>query len=93
MSDISPLGNSHAAHNRINADRPNASNPAATRADANGSDTVEVSTNARLLSLLDQVPDVRRDLVDRVKIEIESGVYDEDRKLDAALDQLIAEEL
>ncbi len=93
MSDISPLRNSHAALNRISADRPNSTNPAAARADTNGSDTFEVSTNARLLSLLDQIPDVRQDLVDRVKIEIESGVYDEDRKLDSALDQLLDEEL
>lgn len=92
MSDINPIGNSHAAHNRISADRPASPNGKANASHNRAPDTLEVSTNARLLSLLDQLPDVRQDLVDRVKGEIDSGVYDEDRKLDTALDAMIAEE-
>ena len=93
MSDISPIGNPNPAHNRISADVPAAGDPNPAVGVTRAPDTIEVSTHARLLSLLDQLPDVRQDLVDRVGSEIESGVYDEDHKLDAALDALIEQEL
>jgi anti-sigma28 factor (negative regulator of flagellin synthesis) len=52
-------------------------------------DQVQISTVAHLKSLLAQLPDVRQDLVDRVRAEIASGAYDRDDKaLDIALDRL-----
>ena len=49
---------------------------------------VELSEHARLLSKLAELPDVRQDLVDRVKAEIEAGTYDTADKIDALLDEL-----
>jgi anti-sigma28 factor (negative regulator of flagellin synthesis) len=52
-------------------------------------DTVDLSERARLLDGLRQGVDVRHDLVERVKGEIEAGTYLTDERLDRALDALI----
>ena len=54
-------------------------------------DTVEISPQARLASLLASVPPMRMDLVNRVKAEIQSGTYDTPEKLDKAFDKLMDE--
>lgn len=59
---------------------------------ARGSDQAEFSVAARLLSRLDELPDVRGDLVARVKAEIEAGTYETDDKLELAINEL-AEDL
>ncbi len=53
------------------------------------SDRVEVSAAARLLSRLGDLPEVREDLVARVRGEIEDGSYDTDDKIDAAINSLL----
>jgi len=57
-----------------------------------GEDRVEVSSLARLLQQLRDVPDVREDLVERVRAQVEAGTYLTPDKLDAALDEMIADE-
>ena len=52
-------------------------------------DEVQISPEARLKSLLAQVPEVRQDLIDRVKAEIEAGTYETDEKLNVALSRLL----
>ena len=52
-------------------------------------DQVQISLEARLKSLLAKVPDVRQDLIDRVRAEIAAGTYETDEKLDIALDRLL----
>lgn len=54
-------------------------------------DTVEISAEAQIRSRLTEVPEVRSDLVARVRAEIEAGTYDTPEKLDAALDALLGE--
>ncbi len=54
-----------------------------------GSDRVEVSDMARLLSKLNEMPEVRRELVDRVRDEIDRGKYMTDEKLELAIDGLV----
>lgn len=54
-----------------------------------GSDRVEVSDMARLLAKLNDMPEVRRELVDRVRDEIDRGKYMTDEKLELAIDGLM----
>ncbi len=54
-----------------------------------GTDRVELSQAAQLLSRLQELPDIRFDLVARVKGEIAAGTYETPDKFDAALDGLI----
>ena len=87
MSDISPV------------QRPAAptldpqSRPAKTQAQADttsrGDDQVELSTTAQLLSKIADLPDVRQDLVDRVRASLEDGTYETESRTDAAVDGLL----
>ncbi len=54
-------------------------------------DTVEISQQARIAAKLASIPDVRGDLVSRVKGEIKAGTYDTPDKMDEALKNLLAE--
>jgi hypothetical protein len=87
MSDIAPIG------------RPLATSPSsshrlapsvATEAAPNrGVDSVDLSRAAQFLSKLSELPDVRQDVVDRVKGEIAKGGYDNDTRIDGAINGLI----
>ena len=89
MNDLGPIGRPSAGafgHNgRISTNHRNAATPAAPRA----GDEVELSSTARLLSKLHELPDVRQDVVDRVKQEIANGTYETPEKLEAAIGGLI----
>ena len=54
-----------------------------------GVDRVEVSDTARYLAKLRDLPAVRQDLVDRVRGEIEAGVYESPEKIEQAIDELV----
>lgn len=51
-------------------------------------DRVEFSDMARYLNMLNELPEVRADLVQRVRDEIESGTYDTPERFEAAIEQL-----
>lgn len=70
------------------ADRPAPARPN-DRASSRPSDRVELSDRARFLAKLHQVPPVRQGLIDEVRAQIESGMYDTPEKFGAALDGLI----
>ncbi|MCA9300712.1 MAG: flagellar biosynthesis anti-sigma factor FlgM [Phycisphaerales bacterium] len=59
--------------------------PAPTR----GSDQVEVSDVAYFLSRLRDMPDIRTDLVERIREEIANGTYETQERLDGAIDGLL----
>ncbi|MEM9253412.1 MAG: flagellar biosynthesis anti-sigma factor FlgM [Planctomycetota bacterium] len=87
MADIAPLGRSFApapaGPSRVNG-------TSTTTIDAaRPADQAELSDHARLLSKLADLPDVRQDVVDRVKTEIELGGYDTPERLDSAVDALL----
>jgi anti-sigma28 factor (negative regulator of flagellin synthesis) len=52
-------------------------------------DVVEISTAARLSSKVADVPEVRTDLIERVKAEIAAGTYETPERLDATADRLL----
>ncbi len=90
MSDIPPIGpTSLPALERSSRSAGSASPSTATPREA---DHAELSDNARLLSALSELPDVRQDLIDSVRAQIEAGTYDTPDKVDALLDNL-AEDL
>ena len=54
-------------------------------------DVIEISVAARLAARLRELPDVREDLVARIKAEIRKGTYETDEKFEAAIDKLMEE--
>jgi len=88
MSDIAPIGRTNAAS--LSATSRLATQPASTPTTTRGDDKVELSGAAQLLGKLRDLPEIRQDLVDRVKAELAKGddAYVTDDKLDAALDNL-----
>jgi len=64
--------------------------PSAPPAQASGvSDVVEISTAAALAAKVHEIPDVRADLVARVKQEIKAGTYETPEKIEAAVERLL----
>lgn len=55
------------------------------------SDSVEISTAAKLAIRLREIPDVRTDMVVRVKAEILAGTYETQERLEIAVDRLFEE--
>ena len=54
-----------------------------------GGDRVELSDQARLLSKLKQLPEIREGLVHSVKAQIEAGSYDTPERFDTAINAMI----
>lgn len=52
-------------------------------------DVVEISSAAKLAAQIQNMPDVRADLVARVKSEIENNVYETEERLDIAIDRMM----
>ncbi len=52
-------------------------------------DVVEISTAARLAAMVQDIPEVRADLVARIKAEIASGTYETDERMEVAMDRLL----
>lgn len=50
---------------------------------------VEISTAAALAAKVHEIPDVRADLVARVKQEIKAGTYETPEKIDIAVEKLL----
>jgi anti-sigma28 factor (negative regulator of flagellin synthesis) len=93
MNEIGTIGNSHPALARIAARRAGATQPTQQAAgSAAASDSAQFSPEARLLSTLPNIPDVREDLIAQAKANIEAGVYDSDQVIDATIEKL-AEDL
>jgi negative regulator of flagellin synthesis FlgM len=53
------------------------------------SDVVEISTAAALAAKVQEIPDVRADLVSRVKQEIKAGTYETPEKIEIAVERLL----
>ena len=87
MNEIPPVGHSNPALARIAARR--AAEASDTADSTRPADSVELSQTAQLLAKLAELPDVREDLVQRVRAEIAAGTYETDEKIDAALEALI----
>lgn len=87
MSEVAPIGRPEVAS--LNQTGRPARSLAVTSTPARDRDQVELSLTAQLLSRLSELPDVRQDLVDRVKAQIAAGQYETPQKLDAAIEALL----
>ncbi len=58
---------------------------------AGGGDQVEVSDMSRYLARLRQVPEIREELVQEIRGQIESGAYDTPEKIESAIDAMLQE--
>ena len=63
--------------------------PPATSAPGRGGDKVELSGMQQMLQSLKAGGDVRAEKVAEVKAAIEAGTYENDQKLDAAIDRML----
>lgn len=52
-------------------------------------DVVELSTAAKLAAKINEVPEVRWDLVQKVKSEIEAGTYETPERLEIAVNRIM----
>ena len=55
------------------------------------SDVVEISSAAKLAAKIQEIPDVRTELVERVRNEIAAGTYETPEGLEVAVDKLMEE--
>ncbi len=85
MSSINGLGANLPVNSLNGATKPKVSNPTPT---ATRSDSVEISGVGQYLAILKN-NDVRADKVASTRAAIESGQYDDDFKLNVAVDRLL----
>lgn len=86
MSDIAPIGSSQPTAINTSTRARQAEAPTST---VRGEDEVQLSDHARLLSKLKGLPDVRQDVVDRVRSEIDGGGYETNERIDATVNALL----
>lgn len=88
MNEIRGINPSVSAQ-RIQSHAPSTQPPAPSAQES--SDSVEISFQAQVAGKMAGIPDVRSDLVARVKAEIANGTYDTPEKMDQALNALLKE--
>ena len=89
MSDISPISRPLPA--ALNGSARTSRAGAAATTTPRGGDRVEFSSQAKLLSKLKELPDVRDDLVGSVRAQIDAGQYETEERLDTAINALLEE--
>jgi len=88
MSSINPIGNSAPVQRAITAPIQKSAEADAPKG-TSATDRLELSGASHLLQALKQNNDVRVDKVAQVKAAIASGTYDDDAKMDVAVDRLL----
>jgi negative regulator of flagellin synthesis FlgM len=89
MSNVSGINSTQSPRPIQPASTPKTAGPIASTSQT--SDTVEISQQARVAAKLASLPEVRSDLVSRVKGEIQAGTYDTQDKLNTAIDRMLNE--
>ncbi|MGB1125225.1 MAG: flagellar biosynthesis anti-sigma factor FlgM [Phycisphaeraceae bacterium] len=87
MSDINPI--TRPQQTTFESASKRAASNGDTASATRSSDRVELSEQARLLSKLKQLPEVREGLVNSVKSQIEAGNYDTAERFDTAINALL----
>lgn len=76
----------------INSPHRAYSSAGASRSGATGQvDHLDISSEAQYLSQVRDLPEIRADRVASIRAQIQSGVYETDEKINAALDRLLDE--
>lgn len=87
MTDIAPIGRSQPTS--LGAVSRNGRAATTPEIPPRGPDRVEVSSVARYLARLQEMPQVRTELIERVREEIAAGHYESPEKIAAAVDNMI----
>ena len=87
MTDINPIAGSQ--RTALESAAKPARHTTDEQAPARSGDRVELSENARLLSKLKELPEIREGLVNSVKAQILAGNYDTPERFDTAINALI----
>lgn len=87
MSDITPIHRPAPA--ALESVAKTARQDIAAKTQARKDDRVELSDHARLLSKINELPDIREGLVESVKAEIAADRYETDERIDAAIEALV----
>jgi len=82
VSGAQPINTQHRLHS---------AQPAAPKPHMTPVDQLDISHEADMVSRARDVPDIRHDLVNRIKSEIEAGTYETEEKLDIAVGRLLDE--
>lgn len=95
MGDISPVGG-QTSPSKMGLGSMSDRAAEASVAPGRAGDKVDISPaaqvhSARLLSRIDQLPQIRQEVVDRVRAEIADGAYESPQRLDAAIDAMVAQ--
>ena len=54
-------------------------------------DEVDISPEAEMLGQVDQIPDIRTERVEEIRLQIAEGTYETDAKMDIAVGRLLDE--
>ena len=87
MTDINPIARPQQTTLSDTTKPARTGDEPASRAPAG--DRVQLSDQARLLSKLKQLPEIREGLVNSVKSQIEAGTYDTPERFDTAINAMI----
>ncbi len=68
-----------------------AAQPAAPSPGASIQDELQLSSEAQLIEKVHQLPEIREELVARIRAEIAAGTYETDEKLEIAVGRLLDE--
>jgi hypothetical protein len=90
VGPVNRLSPSTPIHNRLDQLVEPLEPTASSAADV---DRVELSDFARYLDMLRQLPNIRQNLVDLVKSQIDAGTYETDDKIDAAIELIARDEI
>jgi len=88
---INGIAHVHGAQNINQPHRAGAQGPSNPSAASREVDQLDISPTASFVSQVRDVPDIRQDRVDAIRAAIADGDYETDDKLDAALENLLAE--
>ncbi|MFN3167504.1 MAG: flagellar biosynthesis anti-sigma factor FlgM [Phycisphaeraceae bacterium] len=87
MTDINPIARPQ--HTALDGGAKHKRLAEEQQAPARSGDRVQLSEQARLLSKLKQLPEVREGLINSVKSQIEAGTYDTPERFDTAVNALL----
>lgn len=87
MTDINPIARPH--HAALDSLAKHARLSEGQQTPTRGADRVQLSDQARLLSKLKQLPEIREGLVNSVKDQIAAGNYDTPERFDTAVNALL----
>jgi negative regulator of flagellin synthesis FlgM len=82
VSGAQPVNPAHKLHS---------AQPAAPKPHMTPVDQLDISHEADMVSRMRETPDIRQDLVSRIRAEIEAGTYETADKLDMAVGRLLDE--